>query len=136
VFVRQAGVWSEQAYLKAGTPVKQSSFGEHLDLSASGDVLAVAAQYESGAAIKLNGNPADQSVISSGAVYVFRRVAGHWTATAYVKAPDTAQQMYFGSSVGLSADGGLLAIGAQGRKTPDPSKPGEALDFVGAVYLY
>ncbi|MES2483032.1 MAG: hypothetical protein V4609_13620 [Pseudomonadota bacterium] len=136
VFVRQAGVWTEQAYLKAGTPVKQSGFGEHLAVSASGDVLAVGAQFESGAAVRLNGNPADQSVLRSGAVYVFRRVAGQWTTSAYVKAPDTAQDMYFGSSVGLSADGGLLAIGAQGRKTPDPSKSGEALDFVGAVYLY
>lgn len=136
VFVRQAGVWTEQAYLKAGTPVRQSFFGEHLDLSASGDVLAVGAQYESGAAVKLNGNQADQSVLRSGAVYVFRRVAGQWAASAYVKAPDTAQDMYFGSGVGLSADGALLAIGAQGRRLPDPSQPGEALDFVGAVYLY
>ncbi len=136
IFTRQAGVWSEQAYLKAGSPTKDALFGEHLALSASGDVLAVGSQYESGAAVKLNGNQADQSVAGSGAVHVFRRVAGQWSASTYVKAPDTAANMYFGSSVGLSADGALLAIGAQGRNVPDPAQPATTLEYAGAVYLY
>lgn len=136
VFVRQAGAWTEQAYLKAGAPAKNSRFGEHLALSDSGDQLAVGAQYESGAAVKLNGNQADQSVDRSGAVYVFRRDAGQWTPSAYVKAPDTAPGMYFGASVGLSADGAVLAIGAQGRNVPDPANPAKPLERVGAVYLY
>jgi hypothetical protein len=136
VFTRQAGVWSEQAYLKAGAPAQDSGFGEHLALSADGDVLAIGAQYESGAAVKLNGNQADRSVAQSGAVYVFRRSAGQWTAAAYVKAPDTAANMYFGASVGLSADGAVLAIGAQGRNVPDPALPATTLEYAGAVYLY
>jgi hypothetical protein len=70
VFTRTAGVWGQQAYLKASNTGAGDRFGQSVALS--GDTLAVGAYLERSNAIGVNGNQADNSVGNAGAVYVFR----------------------------------------------------------------
>jgi hypothetical protein len=115
VFTRNGTSWSQQAYLKAsnvGEPDDGDTFGFALDLSADGNTLAVGAPSEDSGANQINGDQTDNSAIGAGAAYVFTRTGGAWTQQAYMKAANAHGGMLFGYSVGLSADGGTLAVGA------------------------
>ena len=64
MFARDAGRWSQEAYLKAGDAAEYDQFGSAVALSGDGRLLAVTAMGADG--------PGD-AVRDGGAVYVFRR---------------------------------------------------------------
>jgi hypothetical protein len=121
VFVRSAGIWTQQAYIKASNTGRTSAgtdpgdgdqFGFSLALSGDGNTLAVGAITEDGAAQQINGNQVDDSAQSAGAVYVFARSGGAWAQQAYVKGAQTEAGDLLGFSVALSHDGNTLAAAA------------------------
>ena len=118
VFARTGTVWSQQAYLKAsntGEPEDGDQFGFSLALSDDGNTLAAGAISEDSVDVRINGNQADNSASSAGAVYVFVRAGTRWSQQAYIKSssPNAADANdLFGYSVGLSADGNTLAVGS------------------------
>jgi hypothetical protein len=88
VFTRAGTTWTQQAYIKAsntGTagvgdvPGDGDQFGFSLALSDDGNTLAVGATSEDSNANGINGNQADDSASSAGAVYVFARTGGTWS---------------------------------------------------------
>jgi len=118
VFTRSAGVWRQQAYLKASnTRARDGSdvndqFGMTVTLNADGNTLAVGAPREHGGAEGVNGDQSDFSVVSSGAVYVFTRNNETWQQQAYIKASNPGRVDLFGQGLSISADGDTLAVGA------------------------
>lgn len=118
VFARTGAVWSQQAYLKAsntGEAEEGDQFGFSLALSDDGNTLAAGTISEDSADARINGNQADNSASSAGAVYVFVRAGTRWSQQAYIKSssPNGADANdLFGYSVGLSADGNTLAVGS------------------------
>lgn len=129
IFNRSGDAWLEQAYLKASNAEAFDYFGGSLALSADGDMLVVGASGEASKATGTNGDQNDNSIGMAGAVYVFERSNNVWTQVHYLKA---AKQVYttsecfnpspvrclpifgsgFGSSVALSANGSVVAVGA------------------------
>ncbi len=70
VFVRDSGdVWSQQTYLKASNTGAGDQFGQAVALS--GDTVVVGAFLEESNATGVNGDQTDNSVIDSGATYIF-----------------------------------------------------------------
>jgi hypothetical protein len=136
VFVRDgAGVWSQQAYVKASNTQADDSFSGGVALSGDGNTLAVGATGEDSNAIGIGGNQANNSAIRSGAVYVFvRDGAGAWSQQAYVKASNPEASDYFGA-VGLSGDGNTLAVGAWSEDTSATGIGGNQVDDCGAGVL-
>src|SRR5712691_8305677 len=139
VLTRSAGIWSQQAYVKASNTGAVDLFGASVSLSGDGNILAVGAIGESSAAVGIGGNQADNSAADAGAVYVFTRSVATWTQQAYVKASNTGAGDRFGTSAALSSDGNTLAVGATGEDSSaigiggnqaDNSAPG-----AGAVYV-
>lgn len=116
VFTRNGGTWSQQAYVKASNTGEKSDgdqFGYSVALSGDGNTLASGAISEDSAATGINGNQADNSADSAGAVYVFTRSGGTWAQQAYVKPWNTTNRgNLFGYSVGLSGNGDTLAVGS------------------------
>ncbi|MEE8301830.1 MAG: cadherin-like beta sandwich domain-containing protein [Candidatus Tectomicrobia bacterium] len=110
VFTRNAGTWSQEAYIKASNTGATDFFGYYTSVALSGDTLAVGAYAEASSATGINGNEADNSMGNSGAAYVFTRTAGTWSQQAYVKASNTNAGDTFGQSVALSGD--TLVVGA------------------------
>lgn len=112
-------------------------FGNAVSLSADGNSLAIGADGEDGT---------NDSLESSGAVYVFVRSGNEWLQQAYLKAHNAGAEDYFGSSVSLSADGDTLAVGAYGEDSSAngiTSFPGgviptddDATVDSGAVYVF
>ena len=140
VFTRSGTAWSQQAYVKASNTEARDAFGVAVALSGDGNTLAVAAFWEDSNAIGISGNEMDNSVASSGAVYVLTRSGGTWSQQAYVKASNTGAGDYFGSSVALSGDGSTLAVGAYPERSSatgiNGNQADNSADLAGAVYVY
>ena len=136
VFTRTAGVWSQQAYIKASNTDDGDHFG--VSVALSGDTLAVGTRFEDSAATGIDGDQSDNNAANAGAVYVFTRTAGVWSQQAYVKASNTDAGDGFGVRVALSGD--RLAVGARFEGSAATSIDGDETDNsaanAGAVYLF
>lgn len=139
VFVRNGTDWSQQAFIKASNPGKEDWFGSRLMLSGDGNTLAVGAQVENGGAKGING-PADDAAEDAGAAYFFTRAGAAWTRKAYVKASNAEAYDEFGSSMALSKDGKLMAVGARseasGAKGIGGNQNDNSARESGAVYIF
>lgn len=135
VFRRNAGVWTQEAYLKASNTGAGDRFGESVDVS--GDLLVVGAPGEYSAATTVNGDQTNNTAPLAGAAYVFRR-SGIWLQEAYLKASNAEAGDFYGWSVAI--DGNLVAVGALNENSSATSINGNQADnatmYAGAVYTY
>ena len=141
IFADAGGNWTQTAYLKASNPGPLDLFGTDVALSNDGDVLVVSAMGESSNARTINGDEADNSMSSAGAVYAFAFSPGNgWTQTAYVKAPNTDANDQFGECLALSKDGRTLAVGATQEDSAatgvDGAQADNSSEDSGAVYIF
>jgi FG-GAP repeat len=120
VFTRRGSAWTQQAYIKASNTGEAGTadafgdgdqFGFSIAMSADGNTLAVGALTEDSAATGIDGNQADNSAPSAGAVYVYMRSGTTWSQQAYVKPSNIDAGDLFGYAVALTADGNMLAVG-------------------------
>jgi hypothetical protein len=140
VFSLAGTTWTQEAYVKASNTGISDAFGWSVSLSADGTRLAVGAYGEDSSATGVGGNQADNTINSSGAVYVFSRTGTTWTQEAYVKASNTGANDWFGYSVSLSSDGTRLAVGAPYEASSATGVDGNQADDTtlnsGAVYVF
>ena len=149
VFTRSVDSWSQQAYVKASNTGRRAGegelvgdgdqFGLSLALSGDGNTMAVGAPSEDSAASGINGDQANDSAQSAGAVYVFARTGNTWTQQAYVKGSNTEAGDLFGYDVGLSEDGKTLV--AAGYDEDGPGRgvnvdQGNGVNGSGAIYVF
>lgn len=149
VFTRTADSWSQQAYVKASNTGRRANeaeligdgdqFGSSLALSGDGNTMAVGAPTEDSAATGINGDQANDSAQSAGAVYVFSRTGNTWTQQAYVKGSNTEAGDLFGYDVSLSEDGKTLV--AAGYDEDGPGRgvnvdQGNGVNGSGAIYVF
>jgi len=99
IFVRDNGIWTEQAKLTGSSQTLNSMFG--WSVAIDGDTAAVGAL----------GEPSNG--VDSGAAYAFTRSGGVWTEQANLIASDAATEHNFGRSVALSGD--TITVGAPGH---------------------
>ncbi len=145
-FVREAGVWSPQAYIKASNTDPLDEFGAHVALSNNGDVLAVGADREGSNATGVNSDQTNNEASSAGAVYIYTRdEAMEWSHQAYIKAsnsesPGPNAGDRFGMNMSLSGSGCTLAVGApwedSGATGVNTDQRSNASLNSGAVYLF
>ena len=140
VFERSGNNWSQQAYLKASNVNAGDRFGVAVSLSSDGNTLAVGAATEDAGTTGIDGAQGDNSLLDSGAVYVFERDGGSWFQQTYVKASSSDSSDVFGVSASLSGDGETLAVGAEGEDSIAGGINGDqddnSAERAGAVYLY
>jgi hypothetical protein len=140
VFALTAGVWTQEAYIKASNTEGADFFGSALSLSDDGSLLAVNAYAESSSATGVGGDDSDNGASDSGAVYLFRRNNTIWNQETYFKASNTNVDDHFGTSLSLSGDGSTLAVGAQFEASAATGVDGDQLDNslsgAGAVYVF
>ena len=149
IFTHVNNTWTQQAYIKASNPGQSYRFGHYVSLSQDGNTLAVSAVFEASAAKGINGDQNDKSIPQAGAVYVFTRTGTKWSQQAYIKASNTGEAGtgnepgkgdQFGFSIGLSADGNTLAVGAIGEDSGAKGVNGDQNDnsqtSSGATYVF
>ncbi len=104
--------WRQQTYLKAANNRGGLQFGYSLALSGDGRTLAAGGVGDASRDSGMDARPNNLEAPSSGAVYVFARGTNLWAQQAYIKASNADTSDHFGSSVALSEDGNVLAVGA------------------------
>lgn len=146
-YVQSAGVWSQQAYVKATNTEAGLNFGRTVALAGNGDTLAVGAPLEDSAAFPTSASEIDDCetpapvncAADSGAVFVYARSAGTLSRQAYLKAGNLDAGDLFGSALEFSLGGNVLAVGAPGEASRSSGIGGEETDNFapgsGAVYL-
>ena len=138
VFVRDgAGVWSQQAYLKASNADAGDLLGDWVAID--GNTVVVDAVGESSNATGVNGNQADNSAEDAGAAYVFvRDGAGNWSQQAYLKASNTEAGDRFGNS--LAFEGETIVVAATSEDSSATGVNGNQTDNsaqnAGAAYVF
>ncbi len=134
VFVRDgAGVWSQQAYLKAFVTDVSDQFG--WSVAVSGDKVVVGARLEDSE----NGIATNNMEGDSGAAYVFVRISGGvWVQQAYLKASNPGPSDQLGISVAVSGD--TVVVGAFGEDSNAKGVNGNQNDnnepASGAAYVF
>ncbi len=117
VFVRSAGTWSQQAYLKASNAGVGDEFGSSVAIS--GDTVVVGAIREASKALGIGGDQTDDTKTVSGAAYVYRRSNGVWADPSYLKS-SSADVAPFGVNEAfgvVAAAGDTVAVGAWGERS-------------------
>ena len=136
VFVRNAGVWSQQAYLKASNTEADDRFG--FLVAVSGVTVVVGAQLEDSSATGVNGDQTNNGASFAGAAYVFVRAGGVWAQQAYLKASNTGAGDEFGFSVAVSGD--TVVVGARLEDSNASGVNGDptnnAVNAAGAAYVF
>lgn len=118
VYDRSGSSWVQRgSVLEASDAEANDWFGGSISLSADGNVLAVGS-------LLWEGGTSDQ-----GGVYVYDRSGSAWTQRGSVLgASDAASNDQFGTSVALSADGNVLAVGANSWEATGTNR--------GGVYIF
>lgn len=98
VFVRDNGVWTQQAKLVPSDPRPQLWFATAVAISA--DTAVIGAPYDS----------PTFPMYRFGSAYVYVRKGNEWTQQAKLQAPDAASNDYFGRTVAVSND--TIAVSA------------------------
>ncbi|MCH7848925.1 MAG: PKD domain-containing protein [Planctomycetes bacterium] len=101
VFVREGSTWKQQAMLLGADAASGDQFGDSVALSADGNIAVVGATTDD--------NEAGEH---AGSAYVFSRRGSVWSQEAKLRASDAAEEDHFGQSVGISAKGDLVVVGA------------------------
>lgn len=127
VYTQRGVLWLQQARLQAPQAQAGDAFGERLALSADGSVLAVSAVHGGHA-------------IEAGVVHLFARGAASWSQQRRLTSANAGSGDLFGSALGLSGDGRLLAVGARLEDGPSPwrlggMQLGDRAQNIGAVHL-
>ena len=136
VFVRTAGTWSQQAYLKASNTGAVDIFG--ISVAISGETLVVGAWGEASNTTGVNGNETDDSSPGAGAAYVFVRSGTTWSQQAYLKASNAEGGDNFGFSVAISGDTVVVGARQEGSNATgvNGSQTSNDLPGSGAAYVF
>ena len=147
IYERTESSWSHSASLKALEPGIDDSLGSYpifsrmtLSLSYDGAILAAGTPHEDSASTGIHTNqiPTDNDAPESGAVYIFSQSNdGTWAQQALLKTSNTDGSDFFGTTVSLSGDGNVLAVGARGEDA-DPlfGEDDNSFENSGAVYVF
>ncbi|CAM3953390.1 FG-GAP repeat protein [Vibrio aquimaris] len=142
VYRFNAGAWGEEAILRGSNTETSDFFGNSLALSGDGNTLVVGATEEASLSTGINGDQGNDPMLTedAGAAYLFRFQGGSWIQEAYIKASNTNAGDRFGSSVALSNDGNVLAVGATNEQSDSTEvnigQLNNDLTEAGAVYIY
>ncbi|MET0312523.1 MAG: hypothetical protein ABW051_10765 [Burkholderiaceae bacterium] len=114
VYRASGGAWALESYIKAGNTGAGDQFGTVLTLSGDGNTLAVGAPREDSnmTGVSAAVPPDNNAGNTTGAVYLYNRAGGTWSAGAYVKPAQSYNNYLFGLALSLSGDGTRLAVGA------------------------
>ena len=136
VFVRKAGKWTQQAYLKASNTEVKDNFASSVAIS--GDTIVAGASAEGSKTTGVNGDQVNDGAAGSGAAYVFVREDGLWTQQAYLKASNTGAGDAFGAAVAVSGDS--IVVGAANEASKAAGVNGDQQDnsfgTAGAAYVF
>ncbi len=136
VYRSVAGVWSQEAYIKASNAELEDWFG--YSVAAADGQIITSAVFEDSNATGAGGNQADNSILQSGAAYIFAENAGTWIQTAYLKASNPDMTDNFGRTVGISGSRAVVGSHVESSSAPgiNPGGFDNNTGQSGSAYLF
>ncbi|MFM8270513.1 MAG: IPT/TIG domain-containing protein, partial [Pseudomonadota bacterium] len=114
VFWRTSSNWTQEAYIKASNGDSGDCFGKSIGIS--GDTLVVGSDYEDSSQTTITNGPSastDNTLLNSGAAYVFKRTSSGWIQEAYLKASNAGSgDSFAGFFRGARVSGDRIVLGA------------------------
>jgi hypothetical protein len=102
--------------------------------------VAVSTRKEASDAAGVGGDPFNDDAPLAGAVFVYRRTGNVWEPANFVHASNAELGDLFGTSIGLSADGETLVVGAYGESGNatgfDGAQGDNSAESSGAAYIF
>lgn len=144
LFSRDTNKWSQLTKLKPSPIQLEQAFGTSVALSADGTTLAIGSPGDWTATGGINVgavyDPTDTSFFSSGAAFIFVKSESVWEQQAYIKPNVVKPLTQFGSTVSISANGGVLAVGSWIESSLATGINGDQIDasslYSGAAYTF
>lgn len=106
LFERSGDNWIQTAYIKRPTNSSTTQFGFSVDIDET--VMAIGASTERSDFNTISNLPNDTSAntngTSVGAVFVYEKLSGNWTQTAFIKAANATDTYNFGYTVKVEGD--------------------------------
>jgi hypothetical protein len=141
VFRRSADGYTLAQTITSPQARERRHFGGHaLALTPDGTSLAIGEIGDASTGVGPGADPTQESRSWAGATHVYRLQGGRFVHAQYLKASNTGHGDLFGWSVGLTNDGGTIAVGAPGEGSDSTGIGGNQADnsvlHRGAVYLY
>jgi hypothetical protein len=135
---------SYDAFIPDCFSVLEHCFGHAFVMSGDGAVIAVGYGTDDVVTRDINGIPGEpydsEMGPNSGAVFLYTQQGVGWSMGSFIKASNADAGDYFGTSVSLSHDGTLLAVGAPYEDSSASGLNGDQgdnmLENTGAVYLF
>jgi FG-GAP repeat len=120
VYRKTAGQWAVEQRIESPAAQSLDLFGVYASISADGSTVVVGAQYENSGALS-----------KTGAAYIYSRPAGAtaWALNTRLEAAVPLAGAWFGTSVGVSGNGDVVAVGAR-------NEADAGLSAAGALYLF
>jgi hypothetical protein len=147
VFVRENGIWRQQAYFKGSRSQRNDAMGVSVAISGDGNTLVAGSAEEACLIPGINppgcdvdSHPPHLAAGTAGAVYVWVRSGNTWTEQAFIKSSNPDIEDWFGVRVSLSGDGNTLLVGAQNEDSNARGINGNQMDNSatesGAAYIF
>ena len=124
IFKRNGTTWTQEAKIVASDRGAEDYFGSNVAID--GDYIVVSTPLEDEDA---NGN---NTLISSGSAYIFKRNGTTWTQEAKIVASDRSAGDNFGISVSISGD--YIIVGANAES--EDAIGGNTLGDAGSAYIF
>ncbi|MDX1958059.1 MAG: putative Ig domain-containing protein [Leptospiraceae bacterium] len=142
VFRRNGTIWSQEAYLKAPNVSDNDDYGVSVAISAD-TIIVGASNEDSNQSTITNGTTAssNESLIESGAAYVYKRIGSIWTQEAFLKAPNVSGSTFFGEEVSVFNDTIVVnSLGERSNQTTITNGTTASSNFsapsAGAAYVF
>jgi len=137
LFVRQNDQWMQTSYFKGDSTAGGDRFG--FSIAARNGLIVVGAPGEASSATGVNGDARDNSLVDSGAAFIFERTDAGVSQAAYLKASNTGVGDAFGTAVDLTDT--TVVVGAPNEDSGFSGNPSilesdNSLDNAGAVYTF
>lgn len=114
VFTRNVGKkWKQQAYLKASNTGTGDGFGRSVAIS--GDSVLIGAYGEDSNARGVKGNQLNNSLVDSGAAYIYGRSSKKWSQKYYLKSSNAGKNHRFGMSAAIDANISVVSAPGVGK---------------------
>jgi hypothetical protein len=110
IFTWSGTSWSEQQKIQASDKQQGDQFGYSVSISGDGNTAIVGAWFED-AVVGIN------TLLLSGAAYIFTRSNSNWTQQQKIQASDKQAADRFGISVAISENGNTAIVGAENEDT-------------------
>lgn len=137
VYVRDGlGTWSHQLRLSPQV-LRRMNFGSSVAIH--DHTIVVGAVAEPSNATTVNGDQSNSAAPNAGAAYVFLRDGGgNWSQQAYLKASNSGENHWFGTSVAI--DTNRIVVGATGESSNASGVNGNqtdnSMESSGAAYVF